>query len=199
MMSEKYQSINLLDLIELEGEAAVNNRLSAFSCSKNPDVENFLRCHAAEFTKKSQSITYLVIDVEAMNLVGYYTLAIKPLAIPANSISKTLAKKVARVSVRDAQSQTYSTAAYLIAQLGKNSNLPEPARISGDVLLRIAMNEISLLKRRVGGIIQFLECEDNPFLLDFYQMNDFQVFDSRMSRSENGAPHKLYQLLRKID
>ena len=67
------------------------------------------------------------------------------------------------------------------------------------MLLHIAMNEISLLKRRIGGLIQFLECEDNAFLLNFYQSNGFQVFDTRVTSSEYGTAHKLYQLLRKID
>lgn len=198
-IDQKYQSINLLDLIEMEGESAVNARLSSFACPKNPDVENFLQRHAAEFTRKSQSVTYLVMDVEALNIVGYYTLAIKPLAIPAGSISKTLAKKVARVSTLDSAGQIYSTAAYLIAQLGKNSDLPVEKCIEGRMLLHIAMNEISLLKRRIGGLIQFLECEDNAFLLNFYQSNGFQVFDTRVTSSEYGTAHKLYQLLRKID
>ena len=41
--------------------------LSGFSCPKNQDVANFLKKNAVEFTKKSQSVTYLVFSGKARN------------------------------------------------------------------------------------------------------------------------------------
>ena len=45
------------------GEPMLARVLSGFSCPKNPDVERFLKKSAVEFTKKSQSVTYLVFSV----------------------------------------------------------------------------------------------------------------------------------------
>ena len=42
------------------GEEELQELLSEFSCEKNPDVEKFLKQRSLEFTKKNQSVTYLV-------------------------------------------------------------------------------------------------------------------------------------------
>lgn len=191
--------VHILDLINEIGEAEVNAALSDFSCPKNPDVEHFVKHNAIEFTRKGQSVTYLVLDHDTGDIVAYYTLAVKPLSIKAESVSKSLAKRLARVSILDEETQTYTTAAYLIAQLGKNYALPKQEQMNGEALLQLAMTALVDVRYTIGGLIAFLECEDNPFLLDFYEKNSFTVFDARISHSPKGAPHKLYQLLRRID
>lgn len=47
-----YDVINILDIIESVGEDVVNAALSKFSCSKNPEIENFVRKNAIDFAKK---------------------------------------------------------------------------------------------------------------------------------------------------
>jgi|GEM_PF-4817257 len=51
--------------------------LSEFSCEKNPDVERFLKKSSIEFTKKNQSITYIVLAIDDSELLGYFTIALK--------------------------------------------------------------------------------------------------------------------------
>ena len=58
------------------GEDRLIQQISEFSCPKNPDVEHFLKKNAIEFTKKSQSVTYLVFSLSSMKLVGYFTIAL---------------------------------------------------------------------------------------------------------------------------
>jgi len=172
--------------------------LSDFSCPENPDVEYFLLHNAIEFTKKDQSITYLVFDAEDASLVGYFSLTVKPISVQASNISKTMAKKLSRVSILDEETQSYTTAAYLIAQLGKNYSLPKEKRIPGNILLGFALETISNLQYSVGGVMEFLECEDNEFLLNFYTQNHFKPFDTRITSSQNNEPHTLHQLLKFI-
>lgn len=181
------------------GEEAVKSLLSDFSCPQNPDVEKFLRENAAQFTRKHQSVTCLVMDELTGDLVGYYALAVKPVSIPSSSVSRSMMKRLDRVSIFDEKTQTYTTAAYLIAQLGKNYRLSKNAQINGSDLLKYAMATVSNIQYELGGVVQFLECEDNPFLLEFYKKNSFKVFDARMTEPISGEPHKLYQLLKRID
>lgn len=181
------------------GEEAVKSLLSDFSCPQNPDVEKFLQENAAQFTRKHQSVTYLVMDELTGDLVGYYALAVKPVSIPLSSVSRSMMKRLDRVSIFDEKTQTYTTAAYLIAQLGKNYRLSKNAQINGSDLLKYAMATVSNIQYELGGVVQFLECEDNPFLLEFYKKNSFKVFDARMTEPISGEPHKLYQLLKRID
>ena len=202
-MSDKYFSINIRVYLDKEaptyiGEENLYDLLSDFSCPKNPDVEHFLLHNAIEFTKKDQSITYLVFNSEDASLVGYYSIAIKPLSIQAENISKRTAHKLSCVSILDKSIQSYTTAAYLIAQLGKNYALPKEKQISGNILLGFALESISELKYSVGGVMEFLECEDNEFLLNFYIQNHFKPFNTRVTNAYNNRPHRLHQLLKFI-
>ena len=187
-MSDKYFTVNIRAYLDKDeptyiGEESLYDLLSDFSCPKNPDVEYFLLHNAIEFTKKDQSITYLVFDAEDASLVGYFSLTVKPISVRASNISKTMAKKLSRVSILDEETQSYTTAAYLIAQLGKNYSLPKEKRIPGNILLGFALETISSLKYSVGGVMEFLECEDNEFLLSFYTQNHFKPFDTRITAS----------------
>lgn len=202
-MSSRYLTVNIrayLDKDELTyiGEESLYDLLSDFSCPNNPDVEYFLSHNAIEFTKKDQSVTYLVFNDEDASLVGYFSLTVKPISIRASNISKTMAKKLSRVSILNEETQSYTTAAYLIAQLGKNYSLPMNKQISGNILLGFALETISSIKYSVGGVIEFLECKDNEFLLSFYTKNHFKPFDTRITTSKNTEPHTLHQLLKFI-
>lgn len=82
----------------------LNRVLSGFSCPKNPDVEQFLKKSAVEFAKKNQSVTYLVFSVEGKELLGYFTLAIKPLTVRGETVSNTTKRKLLRISELDEKS-----------------------------------------------------------------------------------------------
>lgn len=101
------------------GEDELRQLLSEFFCDKNPDVERFLKEQSIEFTKKNQSVTYLVFSNEDASLVGYFTITIKPITVNAENFSNTMKRKIARVSELDEENGTYTLSAYLIAQLGK--------------------------------------------------------------------------------
>ncbi len=122
--TNRYSVINIRRYLNSDnpklGESRLLQVLSGFSCLRNPDVERFLKKSSVEFTKKNQSVTYLVFDISSMVLVGYFTLALKPLTVRGETVSNTVKKKLLRVSEWDEKSDTYTMSAYLIAQLGKN-------------------------------------------------------------------------------
>lgn len=181
------------------GKNALLNLMDGFSCPPNTEVEHFLKHSSIEFTNKNQSVTYLVFrpSVHEDILVGYYTLAIKPISVRASAISKTMARKLSRVSVLNPENDTFTASAFLIAQLGKNFALPKSERIKGAELLDLANRRILRTQYDFGGVVEFLECEDNPFLLDFYAENGFKAFDRRtVIPSDNESPHELIQFLR---
>lgn len=65
-----------------------------FSCSKNPDVEYFLKNSSVDFTRKNQSVTYLVLDMDDGALVGYFTIALKPMTVRDETVSDTVKRKI---------------------------------------------------------------------------------------------------------
>lgn len=178
------------------GEDVVRSILSDFSCYKNLDVEKFFKLQAVEFSKKYQSITYLVFNNETRVLLGYFTLAIKPLRINIDGFSNTMKRKILRVSKLDEESGKYAFSAYLIAQLGKNFAVAESELITGEMLLQLAVNKIKEIQHLAGGMVYFLEAEDNPKLLAFYEKNGFKRFDTKATGKNNDEGHKLVQLLK---
>ena len=64
---------NILDIIENDGEIALQEDLSAFSSSVNSEIEDFIHSKAIDFAKRKFSITYLLTDVDDGQLLGYFT------------------------------------------------------------------------------------------------------------------------------
>ena len=180
------------------GEDELRQILSVFFCDKNPDVERFLKEQSIDFTKKNQSVTYLVFSNKDASLVGYFTLTVKPITVNAENLSNNLKRKIARVSELDEENGTYTLSAYLIAQLGKNYKDEANEKISGAQLLQAAIDTIKELQYMVGGMVIFLEAEDKEKLLRFYEdENGFKRFDVRETKcSDNNEVHKLVQLLK---
>ena len=200
-ISDKFFYINIRDYLALgndneAGEPMLNRVLSGFSCPKNPDVERFLKKSAVEFAKKNQSVTYLVFSVESKELLGYFTLAIKPLTVRGETVSNTTKRKLLRISEQDEKSDTYTMSAYLIAQLGKNYAGGRNKKITGKELVELAWTVIEDVQYMLGGMVTFLEAENEEKLLSFYRDNRFSQFDTRQTTSSEDEPHELVQLLR---
>ena len=83
-----------------DGEDMLRRVFSTFSCEKNADVERFLVQQSIEFTKKNQSVTYIVVtpeqgqDVYKRQAMGSAKPFIHPLTpflrMPATSTSTIL-------------------------------------------------------------------------------------------------------------
>ena len=196
----KYRIINIRRYIGNEnpelGEDELLQILSEFSCPLNPDVERFLKYSSIEFTKKNQSVTYLVFSVADGKLLGYFTLALKPLTVRGETVSNTVKRKLLRVSELDKKSDTYTMSAYLIPQLGKNYSENDGKMITGAELLGLAWNKIKATQYMFGGMVTFLEAENEEKLLSFYRDNRFSQFDTRQTASDTDEAHELVQLLR---
>ncbi len=199
--TDKFFAINIRKYLALgdddeAGEPALVKLLSGFSCPKNPDVERFLKKSAVEFTKKNQSVTYLVFSKDNGEMLGYFTLALKPLTIRGETVSNTTKRKLLRVSELDEGSDTYTMSAYLIAQLGKNYADGREKEITGKDLIELAWIMIEKTQYMFGGMVTFLEAENEEKLLSFYRNNRFSQFDTRQTTAGKDEPHELVQLLR---
>ncbi len=199
--NDKFFSVNIREYLALgndeeAGEPALVELLSGFSSPKNKDVERFLKKSAIEFTKKNQSVTYLVVSAEDVRLLGYFTLALKPLTVRGETVSNTMKRKLLRISELDEKSDTYTMSAYLVAQLGKNFSESGGTEITGAELLKLAWDKIKEIQYLGGGVVTFLEAENEERLLSFYRDNRFSQFDTRQTASDAEESHELVQLLR---
>lgn len=135
------------------GEDFVNRVTKSFSCRFNDEVDNFLKRNSLDFARRKVSVTELVFDNESQLCAGYFTLAVKPIQIPASALSSTQRKRIERFSKLDPLTDSYTVAAYLIAQFGKNwmamssqgrNCLRSPSTISAALRMKSADKSCSL-------------------------------------------------------
>ncbi|MBR0080009.1 MAG: GNAT family acetyltransferase, partial [Synergistaceae bacterium] len=69
-----FDAWNVRELLEKFGEKRVRDTIENFSCPLNPEIEKFLKKNAIDFTKKSQSVTYLVSPIDEFIIIGYFSI-----------------------------------------------------------------------------------------------------------------------------
>ncbi len=178
------------------GEDYLRKIISGYSCPKNPEVECFLKQRAIDFAKKQQAITYLLFSLEDGALLGYFSLTIKPLVVNAEPFSNNMRRKLARFSEVNGSEHNYNMAAYLIAQLGKNFDEKVLGKITGEEVLELAIGRLKNVQYDVGGMVSFVETDNNKKLLSFYENHGYKRFNTRMTTTDN--PRELVQLLKLI-
>lgn len=177
-----YIQVSLSDMIQEIGENKTKSILSNFVCPLNKDVEIFLKETACEFAKQQIAATRLIFTSykKELVLIGYYTLSSKIMNVTKSSLSKTYQKRISKFGSYDADLKSYRIPAPLIAQLSKNYQNGYNELISGDELLKLACDRVQAVQREIGGKFTYLECEDKPKLISFYQSNGFMSFGKRM-------------------
>ena len=160
---------NILSIMDRDGEDELMLNLSSFSCAVNNEIQTFLYEHAIEFARKKISITYLVTDTENGELLGYFTLAHKVLEVSAAGLSNNVKKRMSRYARLNENTDSYLVSAFLLAQFGKNDNVAEGMRITGAELMDCVDAVLEDIQYRIGGSVVYLDCEDKPQLISFYE------------------------------
>lgn len=204
MQTSDYIQINLNDLIEQNEEVDIKNLLSSFSCPLNNDVDYFLKHKAIEFSRRGFAKTHLVFwqssDRCEQELIGYYAIAQKSFSISKGSVSNNIYKQLSQYGMYDFSYHKNIISALLIGQLAKNYTDGNDTLITGDELLFLALEKIKSIQNESGGRYTYLECEDNPKLIEFYTRNGFIKFGERkLDNDETNIRGKyLIQFLRKL-
>lgn len=200
-----YSILSLSDIIDEKGEDFCREILSFFSCPPNPDVEKFLTKRSAiDFAKQSIAQTFLVYaSYRGKNvLCRYFTIANKYIVVGSHSVSKTTARRLRKFAMPNISDDNLVIMAPLIAQLGKNYMNDYRKLITGDELLKMAIDKVSAAQRIIGGKVVYVECEDIDILKKFYEDNGFVIFGKRRldkeERGEMNGSH-LIQLLKYLN
>lgn len=87
----------------------------------------------------------------------------------------------------DEATDSYILSAFLIAQFGKNYQYEESNALKGNELMDMTIVTLKEIQHQIGGGVVYLECEDKPQLLSFYQNqeNRYQVFGDRYSEKDS--------------
>lgn len=177
---------NLLDVMNKVGEKELISSFSGFSCDVNKDIQDFLQLKSIDFAKKRMSITYLVVDNETGDLLGFFTLAHKVLYVPAEGLSNTVKRRLERYGSIDKNTNSYLLSAFLLAQFGKNYAIEEDKRITGVGLMDCVDSILKDIQFRVGGGVVYLDSLDNEHLVHFYtDVCGYRKISERVSDTNN--------------
>lgn len=200
-----YWEVNLTDVIKTVGKDAAKKCLSGYSCPKNPDIEDYMHNKAIVFAEQGISSTHIVSTSFKGNtvIVGFYALTNKVFTIRnAYAPNANWRRRLNRFSEYNKEMKCHMLSLPLIGQLGKNYANGYDNLISGDELLMLACKRIKSMQRDFGGKIAYVECEDVPFLIHFYQSNGFVLFGKRETGPADAGLIKakyLVQLMRYFD
>lgn len=161
----KLLTVPLSDLIKEYEIEKVERYLSTFFCKKNKDVENFLKIRAIEYEKLNNSRTFLIVDQENLNLVGYFTLALSSIDLVDTKLS---GRKKHRL--RYGNSNKNLIPGFLIGQLARNDSVSKDS-FEGSKILEYALYYLNKSHDIIGGKFVLIDCCTK--LVDFYTKNGF--------------------------
>jgi hypothetical protein len=123
----------------MTSEETVKEVISTFYCSKDHDIESFLKNanKAILYERKSKSRTYFIFDEDGLEngsfvLLAYFTIAIQTLKIPNGTAASQIRKLDGLYAKKGSETLT-EIPSYIIGQLGKNDKYTD--KIAGDELL----------------------------------------------------------------
>ena len=181
------------------GEAALSSTLSGFAVPMNTEVEDFIRNKALQATKLKSSISYLVVDEDLADVLGYFTLLVKPFTIQAKQLSSQNRRLIARFSEENPETGDYTASVYLIAQIGKNYSIQDELQISGNDLLNLALDKLRAAQDLIGGKLVLVEREaDREKLLKFYNGNGFKSCNGRYDKKDQLQYDQMIRVLESV-
>ena len=152
------------------------------------DVETFIRKKSIQFENASLSTTYLVFDEETNILLGFFSLANKPLTMSEKNflkLSKNQQKKLNNSGQRIGTK--YQINSFLIGQIGKNFSddvHKSKSSITGKELLTLAYDKVVEASMIINAKYVWIECENVDYLNKFYKKFGFSEVQDYTS--ENG-------------
>lgn len=178
--------VALQDLLNNYSEDFIQDILNKFKSIPNHesavqnDVECFLHKKAIEFEKMSWATTHLVfVENDELILAGYFSLANRPLKISEKNFKKLL-------KYGSKEEKFIEINSFLIGQLGKNYNVDDSIKniVTGKYLLSIAYDMLASIVKVVKVKYVWLECENNPKLIDFYTNFGFTLIENYEGTNE---------------
>ena len=177
---------DLLSALKTEEIKSIFNDFISINQDDSPhDVELFLKTKAIDFERTAIATTYLVFDEGTNILLGFFSLANKPLTMSKKNF-EGLSKKQQK-SLRHSGRQIgnkFQVNSYLIGQLGKNySESVQNAeyKLNGKELLDLAYGKVLEASKIIKAKYVWIECEDIQDLKTFYSDFGFAMIPDYFS------------------
>lgn len=150
-------------LIKFKGKSSIPN-----------DIESFLHDKAIQFEKSAIASTYLVFEKETNILLGFFSLANKPLTMSKKNFENLSNNQKNKLKQYGRNiGNKFQINSYLIGQLGKNFSKEAEGKICGADLLTLAYDKVAEASDIIRAKYVWLECDNNAKLINFYSSFGF--------------------------
>lgn len=200
----KLRIVALGDLLKDIDRDLLDAMLGGFCCTRDADVQGFLRFEAIKHEYSNKAKTYVCQD-ETGDIVGYFALAIKSIAI-SDSLFATHRKELEALShtpvARDCKYIHPYVPAYVLALIGKDDTKFSKDKFGGPFLglvIETILKIIQSAQRNVGGQVLYLDCEKG--LMGYYGNNEngFSFFQENPdNKADDKESDKLYQMWKSL-
>lgn len=159
--------------------------LDTFNCEINSDLTNFIHSTALDFEDRQIARTFVLVNSNKSDVVGYFTISMKSLS--TNGMSKTSIKKIDGVS-----NSRVCIHSFLIGQLGISDSYAEYKL--GTLLLDDAFSKIEVAHDLVAGRYILVDAVNHKKVIKFYKEFGFALLDTNVEESENGSIRMIYKI-----
>ena len=147
--------------------------LANFSCSKDADIQSFIRLKAIDFHNRGWSSVYILLDEDKLAqgkafVEAYFTLSHKVIAL-SDSVSKSK-RKVVFGGIKNDEPHSHFV---LIGQLGKHMSDDDASTITATEILDAAFSVIHRAKDLIPFACVLVECREE--LVPIYETYGFSV------------------------
>ncbi|AAV81491.1 MULTISPECIES: hypothetical protein [Idiomarina] len=160
----------------------MNQLFSDFSCPPQHDVKRFLTNSAIRFEREDKARSYLILDDDNGDLLGYFSITFKEITYPSEAVSNTANKRLGAVTDAEVDDKV-RVRAYLIGQLAKNKAI-EGNQINLEIILSEIYGVINEARELIGGRAVILECAQDDNLVALYERHGFKKIE--MPPNHNG-------------
>ena len=172
-MPISYSTHKLKNLIGNFEEEEINSLLKSIRCSINPDMEDFIRNKAIFMEKKDLTRTYIVVDPESGKPLGYYSLGMKCLRVPADAPVSRRTRDRMNVDADTSVSQSY-----LLGQLCRDDSAPKGL---GAQMMKDALKIFKRSNELVGCRLVRIDCDGE--LRGYYESNGFRFISKNEQKN----------------
>lgn len=169
------------------GDDVIESYVANFYCSKDSDIENFLKQKAMLFEKLGKARTFLIVNDE-LEIIGYFSLALSILDVP-KFLSNRKRKDLDGLSAKRKGVLVKKIPSILIGQFAKNDLYGN--KFSGEKLLEICLSKILEGQKILGGRIIMVECKNQPNLVNFYEHADFTLTTNDFGKEDLLVFHRI--------
>jgi hypothetical protein len=159
-----YKFYSLSYLLNTLNRTKLKKLLKTFKCSLNKDIEFFLHRNALLFEQKQRSKTYIYLNIDTMEVAGYFTIGISCIDVESFSIS-TLQKIYDKNHI-----SKKCLPCYIIGQLGKSDKYK---KVKGTTLLKKSIEIIQEANKLLNSKIIVLDSINYKKVIEFYKEYGF--------------------------